>query len=189
MRVIIADDEPITRMDLREILEKQGYEVVGEAADGYDAVELCREKSPNLVIMDVKMPLLDGLTASKIIHEEELAETVVLLTAYSDKEFIEKAKENGISGYMVKPVDENSVIPALEIAMEKSRQMRQLQKEFDVVSKRLESRTYVEQAKGLLMSKKGITEKEAYEYIRNVSRIKNTSMKKIAEIILMREGD
>ena len=115
MRVIIADDEPIIRMDLREILEKQGYEVVAEAADGFDAVECCKKKHPDLVILDVKMPLLDGITAAKIIAEENLSDTVVLLTAYCDKEFVESAKDANISGYFVKPVDEHNLSPGLEI--------------------------------------------------------------------------
>ena len=189
MRIIIADDEPITRMDLKEILVREGHEVVAEAADGFDAVEFCRQQQPDLVIMDVKMPLLDGLTASKIITDEKLAETVVLLTAYCDKEFVQKAKEANVSGYFVKPVEERTFLPGLEIVVERSRKMKKLQKEGQTVTKRLESRTLVEQAKGVIMSKKGITEQEAYDYIRNISRIKNISMKKVAEIILMRRGN
>ena len=109
MQVVIADDEPITRMDLKEILEKEGHQVVAEAADGFDAIECCRDCHPDLVVMDVKMPLLDGITASKVIAEEDLAETVVLLTAYCDREFIEEAKEAKVSGYFVKPVEERTV--------------------------------------------------------------------------------
>lgn len=185
MRVIIADDEPIIRMDLKEILEKEGYTVAGEAADGFDAVEMCRKEQPDLVIMDVKMPLLDGLTASKIIAEEKLAETVVLLTAYCDKEFVQEAN---VSAYFVKPVDERTFLPGLEIAVERNKTMRRLEKECETVSRRLESRTVVEQAKGVIMSKNGLTEQQAYDYIRNISREKNISMKKVAEIILMRRG-
>ena len=162
MQVVIADDEPITRMDLKEILEKEGHQVVAEAADGFDAIECCRDCHPDLVVMDVKMPLLDGITASKVIAEEDLAETVVLLTAYCDREFIEEAKEAKVSGYFVKPVEERTFLP--------------------------ESRAVVEQAKGLIMNKRGMTEQEAYDYIRNISRMKNISMKKVAEIILMGRG-
>ena len=177
MRVIIADDEPIIRMDLKEILEKEGYTVAGEAADGFDVVEMCRKEQPDLVIMGVKMPLLDGLTASKIIAEEKLAEAVVLLTAYCDREFVQEAKEANVSAYFVKPVDERTFLPGLEIAVERNRTM-----------KRLESRTLVEQAKGVIMSKNGLSEQQAYDYIRNISREKNISMKKVAEIILIRRG-
>ena len=114
MRVIVADDEPLIRMDLREILERQGYEVVAEAADGFDVVECCKKEHPDLVIMDVKMPLLDGITAAKIIGQENLAQTVVLLTAYCDREFIEEAKEANVAGYFVKPVNERTFLPGLE---------------------------------------------------------------------------
>jgi len=188
MRVIIADDEPITRMDLREMLEKEGYDVVAEAADGFDAVEICRKERPELVIMDVKMPFMDGLMASSVIMEQGLAETVVLLTAYSDREFIEEAKKCKVSGYMVKPVDERSLFPAIEIAVERSKDMQNLQKKCSTISKRLENRTVIEQAKGIIMNKKGLTEQEAYDFIRNASKFKNVSMKKIAEIILMQRG-
>ena len=176
MRVIIADDEPIIRMDLKEILEKEGYTVAGEAADGFDVVEMCRKEQPDLVIMDVKMPLLDGLTASKIIAEEKLAEAVVLLTAYCDREFVQEAKEANVSAYFVKPADE------------RNRTMKRLEKECQSVTRRLESRTLVEQAKGVIMSKNGLSEQQAYDYIRNISREKNISMKKVAEIILIRRG-
>lgn len=188
MRVIIADDEPITRMDIKEILEKEGHNVVAEAADGFDAVEYCRNQHPDLVVMDVKMPLLDGITAARIITEENLAETVVLLTAYCDREFIEEAKEAEVSGYFVKPVEERTFLPGLEIAVERNREMKKIQKECQAVTRRLESRTVVEQAKGVIMSKRGLSEQEAYDYIRNISRVKNLSMKKVAEIILMRRG-
>ena len=188
MQVVIADDEPITRMDLKEILEKEGHQVVAEAADGFDAIECCRNCRPDLVIMDVKMPLLDGSTAFKVIVEENLAETVVLLTAYCDREFIEEAKAARVSGYFVKPVEERAFLPGLEIAVERSREMRKLEKECRDVTRRLESRAVVEQAKGLLMSKRGLNEQEAYDYIRNISRMKNISMKKVAEIILMGRG-
>jgi len=188
MRIIIADDEPITRMDLKEILEQEGYDVVAEAADGFDAVEKCRTKLPDLIIMDVKMPFMDGLMAADIIVEERLAGTVVLLTAYCDRKFIEEAKKSGVSGYLVKPVDEKSFIAALEIAVERSKEMYKLKKEYQTITKRLESRTVIEQAKGVIMSKQGFTEQAAYDYIRNASKLKNVSMKKIAEIILMRRG-
>ncbi|MDD3279661.1 MAG: response regulator [Lachnospiraceae bacterium] len=189
MRVIIADDEPITRMDLKEMLENEGHQVVGEAADGFDAVEICRSEQPDLVIMDVKMPLMDGLTASQIVNEEQLADAVVLLTAYSDREFIEEAKKSGVSSYLVKPVDERSFIPALEIALERGREMKKLKKDYNTISQRLENRTSIEQAKGVLMSRRGMTEQDAYDYIRKISRTKNVSMKRVADIILMHRGD
>ena len=189
MRVIIADDEPITRMDLRDMLEKEGYEVVAEAADGFDAVEVCRNECPELVIMDVKMPLMDGMMAAKIITGEQLAESVVLLTAYSDREFIEAAKKSNVSGYLVKPIDEKSFIPALEIAVARAKEMKSLRKEYLNMSTRLESRTAIEQAKGIIMSTHELTEQEAYDYIRNISKAKNISMKKVADIILIHKEE
>ena len=150
--VIIADDEPITRMDLKEILEGKGYDVVAEAADGFDAVENCKKFHPDLVLLDVKMPLVDGLAAAKIINEENLADTIIILTAYSEKEFVEQAKVTGASGYLVKPIDEKSLIPSIEMAVARNREMRKLRKDIKDVSERLESRGIIEKAKGFIMS-------------------------------------
>lgn len=184
MRVLIVDDEPITRMDLREMLEREGYEVIGEAGDGFDAVQLCKEHRPNLVIMDVKMPLMDGLMASKMINEEQTANAIVLLTAFSDSEFVKEAKESGVSGYIIKPIDERAFIPAIEIAAARSRELLRIRKEYESIEKKLADRTIIERAKGILMCNKKLSEQEAYDYIHNLSRMKNVSMKKIADIIL-----
>lgn len=188
IRVVIADDEPITRMDLKEILETSGYEVIGEAADGFDAVELCKKLTPDLVLADIKMPLLDGLSAAKIIFEEDLANTVIILTAYSEREFIDEAKVVGVSGFLVKPIDEKSLIPNIELSVARSREMRKLKKDMKEVSERLENRRIIEKAKGHVMSKLGMGEQEAYDYIRNLSLTKNLSMKRISEIILLKSG-
>ncbi|WP_283674525.1 ANTAR domain-containing response regulator [Butyricicoccus sp. Marseille-Q5471] len=188
LRVIIADDEPITRMDLKEILSEKGYDVVGEAADGFDAIELCKQLSPDLVIMDIKMPLLDGLSAARIVFAEELAGTVILLTAYSEREFIDSAKELGVGGYLVKPVDEKSLIPNIELAVARSREMRQLRRDIAKVSERLENRSIIERAKGKIMARDGLTEQESYDYIRKLSQVKNISMRRVAEIVLMQAG-
>lgn len=188
LRVVIADDEPITRMDLKEILESKGYQVVGEAADGFDAVEVCKKVRPDLVLMDIKMPLLDGLSAARIVFDEGLADTVVLLTAYSEKEFIDKAKEIGVGGYLVKPVDEKSIIPNMELAVARSRELRKLSRDMEKVSKRLEDRGVIERAKGIVMRRDDMTEQEAYDYIRKISQVKNVSMRRVAEIILLQVG-
>lgn len=121
IRVVIADDEPITRMDLKELLSEEGYQVVGEAADGFDAVEACKQSRPDLVLMDIKMPLLDGLSAAKILFEENLADTVMMLTAYSEREFVDEAKHIGVAGYLVKPIDEKSLVPSIELAVARSK--------------------------------------------------------------------
>lgn len=186
--IVIIDDEPITRMDLREMLENAGYHILGEAADGFDAIELCRERLPDLVLMDIKMPLLDGLSAAKIINEENLAGTVILLTAYNEKEFVNGAKQNGVSGYLIKPIDETRLIPNIELAVARSMELKKLKKEFETVSERLENRKLIEQAKGIVMKDKGLCEQEAYDYIRKLSQIKNISMKRVSEIILTNVG-
>lgn len=187
LRILIADDEPITRMDLRELLEQAGYRVVGEASDGFDTIELCRSLLPDVVLMDVKMPLLDGLSAARCIHDEHLTDAIVLLTAYSDPEFVENARICGVSIYMVKPVDERILIPNIELAVTRGREQAQLNKNLQTISARLEARKVMERAKGLLMAKNRMTEQEAFDYIRKVSREKNISMKRVAEVIMMRK--
>lgn len=186
--VVIADDEPITRMDLKEMLNGRGYEVVAEASDGFDAVESCKKYHPNLVLLDVKMPLVDGLAAAKIIGDEDLADTMMMLTAYSESEFVEQAKVVGVSGYLVKPIDEKSLIPSIEMAIARNREMRKLRKDIANVSERLESRSLIEKAKGLVMQQQMVTEQEAYDYIRDLSRVKNISMRRVSEIILVKSG-
>ena len=173
-RILVVDDEPITRMDISEILKEANYNVVGEAKDGYEAIEKCEQYKPDFVIMDVKMPLLDGLKAAKVINEKKLSRGVVLLTAYSNKEFIEEAKKIGIIGYIIKPIDEKSFIPNLEIIFSK-------QEEFE----KLEDRRKIDIAKSILMRNQNLSENEAYEYIRNLSMNKRTDMGKIADIIIL----
>lgn len=186
-RIVIADDEPITRMDFFELLKEANYDVVGEASDGFDAVELCRKLKPDLVLMDVKMPLLDGLKASKIITQENLVSSVVLITAYSGKEFIDRAKEAGVMGYIVKPVDEKSLLPTIEVAISKGEEFKKIKEEAVKVEKELEARKIIERAKGVLMSKYGLSEKEAYNKIRKLSMDKRCAMEEIANAILINE--
>ena len=188
IRVVIADDEPITRMDLKELLTGEGYQVVGEAADGFDAVEVCKQARPDLVLMDIKMPLLDGLSAARIVYEEGLADTVMMLTAYSERAFVEQAKDVGAAGYLVKPIDEKSLIPSIELAVARSRDMKKLRKDMQKVSERLENRSVIEKAKGQIMDREGMSEQDAYDYISKLSQTKNLSMRRVAEIILMKSG-
>lgn len=188
IKVVIADDEPITRMDLYELLTAEGYEVVGQAADGFDAIELCRQHKPDLALLDIKMPLLDGLSAAKIIYEEELADTIIMLTAFSEWEFVKTARDQGVAGYLIKPLGESSLVPSIELAVARSREMHQLRREAKQAAERLENRGYIEKAKGLLMSQDGMTEQVAYDYIRKLSQTKQLSMRRVAEIILMRSG-
>ncbi len=188
IRVIIADDEPITRMDLKELLAEEGYTVLSEVSDGFDAVETCKLFHPNLVLLDIKMPFLDGLSAAKIIYEEDLADTIIMLTAYSEREFIEQAKNYGVGGYLVKPIDEKSLVPNIELAVARSKEMKRLRKDMAKVTERLESRGIIEKAKGQVMAEQNITEQEAYDYIRKLSQVKNLSMRRVAEIILVKCG-
>jgi response regulator NasT len=184
-RIVIADDEPITRMDVAEMLEEAGYDVVGKASDGFDAVEMCKKTKPDLVILDVKMPLLDGLMAAKIINEENLAGGIVLLTAYSGQEFVEKAKNVGVLSYLVKPVTKQALLPAVEIAIHKGKEIVDIKKAHQKTSERLESRIIIDRAKSILMSRDQMTEEDAYNYIRKMSMDKRCTMKDIANIILM----
>ena len=188
LRVVIADDEPITRMDLKEMLEEKGYQVVGEAADGFDAIELCKKQKPDLILMDIKMPLLDGLSTARIMMEEDVDAAIVLLTAYSEREFIDSAKELGVSGYLVKPIDEKSLIPSIELAVARQQEVRRLQRDMAKVSERLENRSIIEKAKGRIMERDGLSEQQAYDFIRKLSLTKGVSMRRIAEIILMQTG-
>lgn len=184
LNILIADDEPITRMDLRELLQESGYNVVAEAGDGFDAVEACKKHHPNLVLMDIKMPYLDGLSASRLIIEENLADAVVLLTAYGEKEFVEEAKAIGISGYLVKPINAKSLIPTIELLFKHIHEIKKLRRDINEISERFENRTIIEKAKGRVMEELSMTEEEAYRYIKNLSLCKSISMRHVADLIL-----
>ncbi|WDV45103.1 response regulator [Clostridiaceae bacterium M8S5] len=183
--VVIADDEPVTRMDLSEILEDAGYNVVATVADGFDAIEMCREFKPDLILMDVKMPLLNGLKAAKIISQEKLTNCVILLTAYSGQEFVEEAKNLGVMGYLVKPINDRSLLPAIEIALSKSKQIESIKKDALKAKKQVEDRKIIEKAKGVLIDTYGLTEESAYNRIRKLSMNKRCSMRQIANAILL----
>jgi len=143
---------------------------------------------PDLVILDIKMPFLDGISAAKIIYEEDLADTIIMLTAYSEREFIDQAKGCGVSGYLVKPIDEKSLVPSIELAVARSQELKRLRKDMEKVSERLKSRSVIEKAKGIIMQEQGMTEQEAYYYIRKLSLDKHLSMRRVAEIILVKNG-
>lgn len=185
LKVVIADDEAITRADLKERLQAKGYDVTGEAADGFDAIELCKRYQPDMVLLDIKMPMLDGLSAAKVIHQQKLCSCIVMMTAYSDSSFVKKAGELGVMGYVVKPVDDRQLFPTLEIALERSRELSGLARQLNQKEKQLEERKLIERAKGLLMESSHITEKEAYEYLRSVSMNKRSTLREVAEMIIM----
>ncbi|MHB1415721.1 MAG: ANTAR domain-containing response regulator [Chloroflexota bacterium] len=183
-RVVVADDESIIRMDLREMLESLGYLVVGEAGDGISAVNLARELKPDLVIMDVKMPDLDGISAAKILTEERIA-PVLLLTAFSQQELVEGAKEAGVVGYVVKPFRESELMPAIEVAIARFKEFRSLEREASDLRDAIETRKLVERAKGVLMDSQGLKEADAFRKIQKLSMNSRKSMRQIAEAILL----
>lgn len=183
-RVAVADDEPLNRMYIREILELNGYEVVGEAGDGFDAIELCRKERPDFIILDIKMPVLDGLEAAAIINREKLAGFVLLLTAYCDKSIADKAVDADVMGCITKPIDEHTLIPAIEIAVSKYKKIQKLNLEYDRARTALEERKLVDRAKAVLMTRQAMTEKTAYEYMRKVAMDKGCTIAEIAKIIM-----
>ena len=183
LRILIADNESIIRMDLKELLDEAGHEVVGEAADGLKAVELTRKLKPDLVIMDIKMPEMDGIAAAKMISNEKLA-PVLLLTAYSQKEIVEKAKDSGVLAYLVKPVKESNLFPAMEIALSRFKEYMEIEQELLDLRNSLETRKILDRAKGLLMDAYNLSEQEAFRRIQQYSMAKRKSIREVAEAII-----
>ena len=183
-RVIIADDESIIRMDLREMLTNLGYLVVGEAGDGRSGVNLARELRPEVAIFDIKMPGMDGIEAARVLTEEKIA-PVVLLTAYSQRDLVERAKEAGVVGYITKPMRESDLTPAIEVAMARFSEFRALEEEVGDLKQALETRKFVDRAKGILMDTQGLTEAEAFRKIQKMSMNKRKPMKDVAEAIIL----
>ena len=183
-RLVIADDESIIRMNLKETLVGLGYLVVGEAGDGVSVINLSRELRPDLVLMDIKMPKLDGIQAAKILTEEKIA-PVLLLTAYSDRELVERAKEAGVVNYIVKPFREAELLPAIEIAMARYDEFLEMDQQVADLKETLDTRTLVERAKGILMDAQGLKEAEAFRKIQQLSMNTRKSMKEIAQAILL----
>jgi two-component system, response regulator PdtaR len=183
-RLVIADDESLIRMNLKETLVGLGYLVVGEAGDGVSAINLARELRPDLVVMDIKMPKLDGIQAAEILTQERIA-PVLLLTAYSDRDLVERAKEAGVVAYLVKPFREADLLPALEVAMARFNELRALDKALGDLKESLETRKVVERAKGLLMEQQGLSEAEAFRKIQQLSMNTRKPMKEIAQALLL----
>jgi response regulator NasT len=187
-RIVIAEDEPLARLDLGQMLENLGHEVVGQAGDGKTAVDLARELTPDLVIMDIKMPgEIDGLEAASLLAEEKVA-PVLLMSAYNDPEFIERAREAGVMAYLVKPYNENQLSPAIEVALARYGEFAQLQTELGSTKEALMTRKIVERAKGVLMDTAGLKESEAFHRIQRLSMNSRKSMREVAEAILLTHG-
>jgi two-component system, response regulator PdtaR len=182
-RVLIAEDEALIRMDLAEMLREEGYEVVGEAGDGQEAVELAESLEPDLVIMDVKMPRRDGIDAASEIASKRIA-PIVVLTAFSQRELVERARDAGAMAYLVKPFSITDLVPAIEVAMSRFSEISALELEVATLSDRLETRKLVERAKGLLQAKQGMTEPEAFKWIQRAAMDRRTTMKRVAEVVL-----
>lgn len=182
-RVVIAEDEALIRMDLKEMLEEEGYSVVGEAGDGRSAVELAREHRPDLCIFDVKMPVLDGISAAEKVAEESIA-PVLMLTAFSQRELVERARDAGAMAYLVKPFSKSDVVPAIEMAVSRFTELRALEKEVADLSQRLETRKLVDRAKSVLQTQYGLTEPAAFRWIQKTSMDRRLSMQQVAEAVI-----
>lgn len=186
-RIIIAEDEPIASMDLCETLTELGCQVVGTAADGFDAVELCRRHHPDVVLMDIKMPVFDGLSAAETIMEEDLAGCVVLLTAFDDSEMIERARAAGVSAYLVKPVNSKTLLPTIEIAFAQSERLRQSREETRRANRKIEEDRKIRKAQTILAKSRGCTESEAYQWLRRSAMDRRITVAALAEAVLAQD--
>jgi response regulator NasT len=182
-RVLIAEDEALIRLDLKEMLEEEGYLVVGEAGDGQQAIDLATETKPDVVILDVKMPVLDGITAAQRIVADEIA-PVVMLTAFSQRDLVERAVEVGAMAYVVKPFGKADLIPAIEVSISRHQQMRALSGEVADLTERLETRKVLDRAKGRLQIEQGMTEPDAFRWIQKAAMDGRRSMREVADAVL-----
>ncbi|MFC4585601.1 ANTAR domain-containing response regulator [Sphaerisporangium corydalis] len=182
-RVVIAEDEALIRLDLKEMLEEEGYAVVGEAGDGETAIKLALEHRPDLVILDVKMPILDGISAAERIVSERVAPCLIL-TAFSQRDLVERARDAGAMAYLVKPFTKSDLVPAIEMAVSRHEEVAALEREVTTLSERLETRKLVERAKGLLMAEHGWTEPQAFRWIQKASMDRRMSMRQVAQAVV-----
>jgi response regulator NasT len=179
-RVVIAEDEALIRMDLAEMLAEEGYDVVGQAADGEQAVALAESLSPDLVILDVKMPRLDGIAAAERIAEQRIA-PVVMLTAFSQRDLVERARDAGAMAYLVKPFSRSDLVPAIEMAVSRFTELTALEREVADLSERLETRKAVDRAKGVLQKRLGLSEPDAFRWIQKTAMDLRLSMRQVAD--------
>jgi response regulator NasT len=183
VRVVIAEDEAIIRLDLKETLEEEGYEVVGETGRGDEAVSLVRDLAPDVAILDVKMPGMDGLAAAKEISADRHA-AVLILTAFSQRDLIEQARDAGALAYLVKPFQRSELIPAVEVALGRFQEMRALENEVKGLEAQLETRRSVDRAKGLLMDRHAMTEQDSFRFIQQTAMRERTTMKEVADRVI-----
>jgi two-component system, response regulator PdtaR len=182
-RVVIAEDEAIIRLDLKELLEEEGYEVVGETGRGDEAVELVRELKPDLAILDIKMPGLDGLTAARHIVGERLA-AVLILTAFSQRDLVEQARDAGAIGYIVKPFQKSDLIPAIEVALGRHKELEDLARDVGDLKDRLEGRKVMDRAKGILRDRNGLSEDDAFTFLRQQAMNRRTKVEVVAQMVI-----
>ncbi len=183
LRIIIADDEAVIRMGLRTMLEERGYQVVGEAGDGKRVLDLVEKMRPDLVFLDIKMPGLDGLAVAQQLTETHSV-PVILLTAYAERSLVDRARQAGVMGYLMKPLRETDLEPAIEVALARFRDLRSLARELTDLQETLETRKLVERAKGVLMQRLGLSEEDAYLRLQRAGRTSRRSMKEIAQQVL-----
>ena len=186
IRVVIAEDEAIIRLDLKETLEEEGYDVVGETGRGDKAVDLVREHRPDIAILDIKMPGMDGLEAARHITKDRIW-GVLVLTAFSQREVIEEARDAGALAYLVKPFQKSDLIPAIEVAIGRFRELQALNGEVEVLGEQLEARKSIDRAKGLLIDKHGMSESDAYGFIQRGAMNHRTTMKAVADMVVSGE--
>jgi two-component system, response regulator PdtaR len=188
VRVLVAEDETIIRLDLKDLLERSGFEVCAEARDGEEAVELARSEQPDVAIMDVRMPKLDGIEAARLILDERPI-PIVMLTAYGQDELVQRAAEAGVFGYLVKPFREQDLVPAIRTARARHEELAALREEAESLAEALAARKAIERAKGLLMAKEGLSEQEAFERLRKASQISGRPLKVVAEALIATFGE
>ena len=187
LRVVVAEDEALIRLDLVEMLREEGYDVVGQAGDGEEAVRLAEELRPDLVMLDVKMPVLDGISAAERIAAARIA-PVVMLTAFSQRELVERARDAGAMAYLVKPFTQSDLVPAIELAVSRYAEITTLESEVADLGERLETRKRVERAKSLLQQKYGLTESESFRWLQKSAMDRRLSMREVADVVI-REVD
>lgn len=182
-KVLVAEDEALIRLDLVELLTDEGFEVIGQAADGEEAIKLARELDPDLVVMDIKMPKVDGITAAETIAAERIA-PIVMLTAFSQRDLVERARDAGAMAYVVKPFDASDLIPSIEIAIGRFAEIKAIEDELANLEERFESRKIIDQAKGILQEGLGLTEPEAFRWIQKTAMDLRKSMREVAEGVI-----
>mgnify|MGYP000970648787 FL=1 len=187
VRVLVAEDEALIRLDLTEMLRETGHDVIGEASNGQEAIDLARELGPDIIILDVKMPVLDGLSAAEVIGRESIA-PVVMLTAFSQRELVERARDAGVMAYVVKPFTIADLTPAIEIARSRWAQTKALELEIADLEERLETRKSVDRAKGILMGKLRLSESDAFRWIQKTAMDRRMGMREVADAVIKSMG-